>query len=111
MSQAVSIDTTVASDWQRLRELRRQAEMTLEEMLDVLNRIDGDPDLEDGADDELTGDEEPSMGWTACADQRHLQTFHTFEADGGEYEEDDPGEPSLASPERHPNTFGTGLSY
>jgi len=46
MSQAVSTDNTTASEWQRLRELRRQAETTLEEMLDLLNGIDGDPDLE-----------------------------------------------------------------
>src|SRR3954452_11719966 len=44
------------AEWQRLRELRRQAEAALEQMLDILNRIDGDPDLEDG------GDAEPTMG-------------------------------------------------
>ncbi len=36
----------------------------------LLDRIDGEPDLEDGGDDEENGDREPSLGWTPDAEHR-----------------------------------------
>lgn len=38
----------------------------------VQDALDGDPDLEDGVDDEFTGDDELSLGWTTKVDQVHL---------------------------------------
>lgn len=37
--------------------LRREAQAEIDRLLDFLDRLDGDPDLEDG------GDDEPSLGW------------------------------------------------
>jgi hypothetical protein len=55
--------------------LRKEAVEAIEQRLDdiedlirLLDALDGDPDLEDGADDELTGDENPEgdqAGWAA----------------------------------------------
>jgi hypothetical protein len=45
---------------------RSELEQWIENAIDLLNALDGDPDLEDtGEDDELSGDEhEPSLGWS-----------------------------------------------
>ncbi len=59
----------------------------------ALDTLDGDPDLED------QGEAEPSFGWDARPSQVHLWNGciqGDFELDTSD------GEPSLASPERHP---------
>lgn len=43
---------------QRLREIRKDIESSLERMLVILDQLDGDPDLEEG-------DDEPMLGWPA----------------------------------------------
>lgn len=88
--------------------LRVDLEARIEEMIALLDTIDGDPDLEDGADDEpslggqakfingqleydLEGDaadEEPSLGWTDNVDQAVAPIVHNF---GGVED----GEPTL----------------
>lgn len=40
-------------------EIRARAEAMIEELIDILDALDGDPDLE------ANGDEEPWLGWTA----------------------------------------------
>jgi hypothetical protein len=41
---------------------RQIVEAEIEMLIDLLDRLDPDPALEDGADDEPTGDEEPNLG-------------------------------------------------
>jgi hypothetical protein len=81
-------------------------EKAVDALLDILDGMATDPDLEDGADDELTGDEEPSLGATHAVNQaRAWQASPCFETDM-EYEGDTVAEcdrePMLAAPERHP---------
>ena len=68
----------------------------IEGLIALLDEIQGDPDLEDGQDDEPTGDEEPSIGSSQAGSQAHW-AYGTDEREGGEAD----AEPSLASPERH----------
>jgi hypothetical protein len=82
----------------------------IERLLDLLDRLDGDPDLEDGHDAEPTEDPEPSIGWTEMLDQAGRQRFGyptgsgddlEAEHDGREpdvdREDDGDAEPSLGS--------------
>lgn len=103
---AAHINTTTALD-----EPRRALEARIEEMITLLDMIDGDPDLEDGHDAEPDSDGEPTLGWGAHGRQTQLAAFGPAAGEDGELEEDDPGEPSLASPERHPNTYGFGYGF
>ena len=53
-----------------LGRLRQRMEQAVERILSVLDTLDApDEDLQDGGDDELTGDEEPSLGWTSSTRQ------------------------------------------
>ncbi len=90
----------------RLRRLARAAQT----LIDLLDDLAGDPDLEDGADDEETADDEPSLGaperhvprkgQEAWADGRASDRWDVdLEIDGDERE------PSLGSVERHPNPY------
>lgn len=58
--------------------------------IEALDALDADPDLEDGADDEETGDDEYSLGWREAVTQTHL----------GHGSDD--GEHTLGAPERSP---------
>jgi hypothetical protein len=69
-------------------DLRRDAEGMVEELLRLLDAMDGDPDLEPNGD-EL----DQSFTNSSC------RTSSVFGGDYEDAEEEDPGEPSLASPE------------
>lgn len=124
MRQAEHAYTTLpeqAAERQRLRVLRTEIEFALEEMITLLDALDGDPDLEDtdGGDDQadLEPDEdgeeddgaEPSLGATDATDQTRWAWSgqHDLEEEnehGGDINDEpqlDDGdlEPSLASPE------------
>jgi hypothetical protein len=45
-------------------ELRHLLEAIAQAAIDALDQIDGEPDLEDGADSEPDNDGEPTLGWT-----------------------------------------------
>lgn len=49
--------------------MRGKIEKAVDALLELLNGLDSDPDLEDGGDDELTGDEEPMLGSTTAVHQ------------------------------------------
>lgn len=75
----------------QLARLRREAQAEIDRLLDFLDRLDGDPDLEDG------GDDEPSLGWlerqrgfTAHAEVTTLPDLEESEGDL---------EPSLGRPD------------
>ena len=87
-----------------LSRLRRKMEKSVEHILAVLDELAGDPDLEDGGDDEDGQDGEPDLGWTATTRQQgqnwqgggHLANFcHDNELDTAD------AEPSLGAPENH----------
>lgn len=44
--------------------LRTRLEATIENLLALLDTIDGEPDDEEGGDNEDGGDVEPNLGWT-----------------------------------------------
>jgi hypothetical protein len=46
----------------------------------VLDLLDADPELEDGGDDELTGDEEPTLGAGTGMQQGHAWNVRTDES-------------------------------
>lgn len=60
--------------------LRSRIEATIEQLLALLDQIDGDPDLEPGADDE------PSLGWTYFRDG---MSAYTCDSDGDDRELED----------------------
>ncbi len=65
----------------------------MELLVALLDAVDGDPDMEDGADRELDGaDDEPTLGWTDIEARRASYAARDGEA-----------EPSLAAPEVHPH--------
>ena len=72
---------------------RLRIEDMIERLLAMLDEIDGDPDLEDGADDEDGGDLEPSLGSLSPAkhgiDQRNWSHGST---DDREHADEDEGE-------------------
>ncbi|UOK71554.1 hypothetical protein [Ancylobacter polymorphus] len=43
--------------------LRERAERAIEALIAMLDELEGDPDEEDGGDDEPDSDGEPSLGW------------------------------------------------
>ncbi|GLK74662.1 hypothetical protein KHC23_23035 [Ancylobacter dichloromethanicus] len=43
--------------------LRARAERTIEALIGLLDELDGDPDEEDGGDEEPDSEGEPSLGW------------------------------------------------
>jgi len=51
---------------EQLRQMRAKIAKAAQRLIDLLDQIDGDPDMEDG------GDPEPSLGWTSGIDQRLL---------------------------------------
>ncbi|PWE52795.1 hypothetical protein DEM27_28755 [Metarhizobium album] len=77
---------------------RAELEARIEEMIALLDTLDGDPDLEDGADDEPnlgshpkyrngrleydlegdTADEEPSLGWSEHLNQAAASRLSGF---------------------------------
>lgn len=77
--------------------LRREIEATVEHLITILDRFDGDENLEDG------GDSEPSLGWTGMeasypryhpGDDREEENEHggdivDWPHDGGANEEED----------------------
>lgn len=67
---------------------------SIERLIDMLDAMDGDPDLEDGAD------EEPWLGWP-IGGQRVANVVYSD--DDREADESD-SEPSLGAPERHPSS-------
>ena len=71
----------------------------LDDAIDLLDELDDDPEAEDGADDEFTGDDEHTLGWREAVSQANL----------GRCSED--GEHTLGAPERHPPTFTPGSPY
>ena len=64
--------------------MRDRLKQAVEALIDVLDGLEPDPDLEDGGDDELTGDEEPTLGATTGMHQGHAWKVPTDEADEGE---------------------------
>jgi hypothetical protein len=109
---------------------RKEREALIDLLIDSLDEIDGDFDLEDGADDEPNADNEPSLGFpessawwrfnrflghfheSECLDQERSAGGHEDrELDEGEREDDDSDleddrddEPVLAAPENHVST-------
>lgn len=78
------------------RSMRMRIEATIEQLVALLDEIDGDPDLE------AANDDEPSLGWTYCMDRpviksrgsdddRELEDEH--DEDGGDSEPDSDDEP------------------
>ena len=49
--------------------MRKEARDEIERLIAFLDRAAGDPDLEDGGDDELGQDGELSLGWTGTINQ------------------------------------------
>jgi hypothetical protein len=78
-----------------LGKLRREAAAEIDRLLQFIDNLDGDPDLEDGADDEPIEDTEPSLGWTLAGHRGRLDGVLDVDV---ELDEAD-AEPSLASPE------------
>lgn len=76
-----------------LRRLRREARDEIDRLLHFLDASDIDPDLEDGFDDEPTGDDEQTLGWTDLESRWgcHAPNLDDCEADESE------DEPSLGS--------------
>ena len=73
-----------------LRILRAEAKQEVDRLIEFLDTTGPDPDLEDGADDELTGDDEPSFGWCDIEARKNRYVEQHYD----EGEEDDPGEES-----------------
>ena len=69
MTEAAIATTLHGEELQRLRAIRKDIEASLERMLQVLDALDGNPDLED---DELEdgGDDEPALGWHGVSQLR-----------------------------------------
>jgi hypothetical protein len=64
--------------------IRDRLQQAIEALVDVLDSLEHDIDLEDGGDDELTGDEEPLLGATTGMHQGHAWKVPTDEADEAE---------------------------
>lgn len=97
----------------RKQAIRKEAAAEIERLLALLDRLDGDPDLEPSEDSEPTlgwsaggapvrafdsadGEVEPSLGWTAIIDQTSRNRLGDVE----DREKDEADrEPSLAAPE------------
>ncbi len=90
---------------------KTKIERAVDALLDILEGMDADPDLEETGDDELTGDEEPSLGATHAPDQnRAWSAAQCIEIDAefdGDTTAECDREPSLGSVERHPNGYAT----
>lgn len=56
-------------------EIRTRAEGMIEELIELLDRLDGDPDLE------ANGDNEPWLGWTAGMGTGDRDDLEVAEAD------------------------------
>ena len=76
-----------------LRILRREAAAEVERLIAFLDALGGDPDLEDGGDDEEEPDE-PSLGWTTTFNQT---SRNRLGGTGDEEQDDADREPSLGS--------------
>ena len=64
--------------------MRDRLRTAIEALVDVLDSLDSDPDLEDGGDDELSGDEEPRLGAATGMHQGHAWNVPTDESDEAE---------------------------
>ena len=64
--------------------MRNRLQQAIEALVDVLDSLEADVDLEDGGDDELTGDEEPMLGATTGMHQGYAWKVPTDEADEAE---------------------------
>lgn len=87
---------------------RRALAIRIEELIALLDDLDGDPDLEDGCDAEPDQDGEPTLGWPESIMRKpHLLTADGRYAEmlGGESEDNGDSEPSLGSLERHPSPY------
>jgi hypothetical protein len=65
-------------------EMKDRLRHAIEALVDVLDSLDADTDLEDGGDDELTGDEEPRLGAATGMHQGHAWNVPTDESDEAE---------------------------
>ncbi len=84
---------------------RSAVESTIEDLISLLDGLDEDPDLEPNGDEEPDSDDEPSLG---RPDGVVNQTVSPGGTNDWELDRAD-SEPSFASPERHPSTWGFGL--
>lgn len=78
-------------------DLRKRIQAVVEGLIAILDEYDGEPDVEDG------GDDEPSLGWSEtspgavfadCGDEREIDA--DFEQDAGDMPENDPSENGIA---------------
>lgn len=114
-----------------LRILRYEAAREIERLIDFLDRLGGDPDLEDGADAEPTlgwpasgkafgsedGELEPSLGWTGTINQASRNRLGAIdpylldcEKDDADKEDNGDLEPSLAGGGfSHPSGYDVDL--
>src|SRR4051812_38897129 len=79
-----------------LANLRTRLETELERMIELLDQLDGDPDLEPDTDAEPDEDGEPTLGWQNTPSQVRLRVPY----EDGELEDKGTTEPSLGSIER-----------
>jgi hypothetical protein len=89
-----------------LRILRREAAAEVERLIAFLDALGGEPDLEDGGDDEPDDDGEPSLGWADMEGRYGAPVTLPFSVDV-ELDEAD-SEPSLGSPESVTTDGGPG---
>ena len=72
-------------------------------LIDVLDLIGGDVDLEDGGDDELTGDEHDT-GWPEWQSRGRFKAApHEMKSTDGVHEDDEDDDPDCAQDEGEPN--------
>jgi hypothetical protein len=117
---AVASDSTFAPEGGAHHRTRRAVESYIEQLIGLLDEIDGDPDFEedldttDGdtdhigsmtVDDEPEQDDEPSLGWPESFGRRRQLSYEGqfVQALGGEAEDDGDREPWLGAIENHPN--------
>jgi hypothetical protein len=83
-------DLSIVLERQRIRAIRATIEAELERMIDLLDAIDGDPDLEPEEDAD-TGDLEPSLGWSVTGAHGRFDgsTFYLDVEDGHDGREPD----------------------
>jgi len=90
-------------DHRALAKLRAAAEKEIERLIEFVDRIDGEPDLEDSDEDD-DRESEPSLGWAGgwgCSPGTVPNAFFV------DCELDDANdEPSLGACERHPSHYG-----
>jgi hypothetical protein len=80
---------------------RLEVATSIELLIGLLDDIDGDPDLEDGSDDEHSLSGAVAVGAAVVLDVDGKPEYD-LEADDSDLEDDGTAEPSLASPECHP---------